>query len=99
MLEPLAYRFLVQSSLADKDGSIRHAGAVFEWTLLWDIYLKYLGDGDRWTAYEALALGLSARGRRMELWTRLTGQMTVEALEGAELTPESVLDNLEYKPD
>lgn len=98
MLGPLAYKFLEQNSNADKDGAISHDGAVMEWALLWDIYLKYVGDGDRWTAYEALALGLTARGRRMELWTRLTGQMVVEALDGSELTPEAVLANLEYKP-
>lgn len=98
MLEPIAYKFLVLNSHADKDGSISHSGAVMEWTLLWDIYLKYIGDGDRWTAYEALAQGLSARGRRTELWTRLTGEMAMRALEGADITPESVMENLEYKP-
>jgi hypothetical protein len=98
MLAMAPYKFLVQNSQAEKEGSMSHTGAVMEWALLWDLYLKYVGDGDRWTAYEAFALGLSARGRRRDLWVHLTGQVAMEALEGSALTPEAVLDNLEYKP-
>jgi len=98
MLDQRSYQFLVQASHADKDGSITHSGAVLEWTLLWDVYLKYLGGGDRWLAYEALADGLSARGRRSDMWLQLTGEQTVDALEGVSLTPDIVIANLEFKP-
>jgi len=89
MLEPPSYQFLLHSG---------QDGAVLEWALLWDIYLKYLGGGDRWLAYEALADGLTARGRCADLWASLTGAQLAEALEGAALTPEAVVANLEFKP-
>lgn len=98
MLDKRSHQFLVQSSHMEKDGSIKHSGAVLEWTLLWDVYLKYLGGGDRWLAYEALANGLSAGGRRTDIWLQLTGEQTVEALEGVSLTPDIVIANLEFKP-
>eukprot|EP00928_Gymnodinium_smaydae_P054168 TRINITY_DN37987_c0_g1_i1.p1 TRINITY_DN37987_c0_g1~~TRINITY_DN37987_c0_g1_i1.p1 ORF type:complete len:1562 (-),score=385.27 TRINITY_DN37987_c0_g1_i1:128-4624(-) len=98
MLEAASYHFLMQNSSLSADGSVEHVGAVLEWTLVWDIYLKYLGSGDRWIAYEAFAAGLTARGRRRELWAALTGDQIVAALEGAALSPELVAANLEFKP-
>jgi len=99
MLEQPSYQFLVKSSDAIANGSIVHSGAVLEWTLLWDVYLKYLGGGDRWLAYEAFVEGLTAKGRRQDLWTALTGEQIVEVLEGASLTPSTVVANLEFKPN
>jgi len=98
MLEQPSYQLLVKSSEVITDGSIAHVGAVLEWTLLWDVYLKYLGGGDRWLAYQAFTEGLTARGRRQDLWTALTGEQIVEVLEGASLTPSTVVANLEFKP-
>lgn len=98
MLEQPSYQFLIYSSDKGIDGSISHDGAVMEWALLWDIYLKYLGGGDRWLAYEALVDGLTARGRCSELWAPLTGAQLADALEGAPLTPDAVVANLEFKP-
>jgi len=66
---------------------------------LWDLYLKYLGDGDRWLAYESLRDGLTARGRRWDMWALLTGDQMVQLLEGAPLTPASIISNLEFKPN
>ena len=60
----------------------------------WDLYLKFLGGGDRWLAYDALAEGFSAHGRRLEMWQALTGAQVVETLEGVELTAAVVLPNL-----
>merc|ERR1719436_72246 len=91
MLEQLSYQFVVRNSHVRADGSILHEGAVLEWALLWDIYLKYLGGGDRWLAYQSLVEGLTARGRRHDLWARLTGEQIVEVLEGASLTPSTVV--------
>merc|ERR1711933_290131 len=87
MLEQLSYQFVVRNSHVRADGSILHEGAVLEWALLWDIYLKYLGGGDRWLAYEAFNDGLTGRGRRQGLWSTLTGEQIVMMLEGAPLTP------------
>jgi len=98
MLEPPSYRYLLQNSNAAPDGSVTHNGAVLEWALLWDVYLKYLGSGDRWLAYEALTDGLTVRGRRRDLWATVAGDDIVEALEGTSLTPDVVLANLEFKP-
>eukprot|EP00811_Abedinium_folium_P006192 NODE_156_length_3500_cov_6.162467.p1 GENE.NODE_156_length_3500_cov_6.162467~~NODE_156_length_3500_cov_6.162467.p1 ORF type:complete len:1024 (+),score=324.87 NODE_156_length_3500_cov_6.162467:351-3074(+) len=99
MLEEPSYRFLTTLSRIEADGSLVHDGAVLEWSLLWDLYLKYIGGGDRWVAYEAFADGLSAHGRRMSLWTSLTGEQIVQALEGADLTADVVVANLEFVPD
>eukprot|EP00927_Polykrikos_kofoidii_P034464 TRINITY_DN29247_c0_g2_i1.p1 TRINITY_DN29247_c0_g2~~TRINITY_DN29247_c0_g2_i1.p1 ORF type:complete len:1797 (-),score=347.22 TRINITY_DN29247_c0_g2_i1:136-5526(-) len=99
MLEPCCFRLLLRSSHLLADGAAVHSGAVLEWVLLWDIYLKFLGSGDRWLAYEALAEGLTARGRRLDLWTKLTGEQVMEALEGAPLTPDVVIGNIEWKPN
>lgn len=98
MLEQLSYQFLVRNGHM-VDGSLVHVGAVLEWALLWDIYLKYLGGGDRWLAYEALAEGLTARGHRTDLWAPLTGAQIVDTLEGASLTSDVVVANLEFKPN
>lgn len=98
MLKEPCYKFLTQSSKLNADGSISHAGAVLEWTLLWDVYLKYLGDGDRWLAYESLLEGLTARGRRLDMWAALTGDQIMEVFEGAPLTPANIVANLEFKP-
>jgi len=98
MLEAPSYQFLVRNGHV-VDGSLFHVGAVLEWALLWDIYLKYLGGGDRWLAYEALAEGLTARGNRTDLWAPLTGAQIVDTLEGASLTPDVVVANLEFKPN
>merc|ERR1711972_335912 len=89
MLEPLSYQFLVRQ--VGVGGSVVDTGGTLEWALLWDIYLKYLGSGDRWLAYEALADGLTARGRRQELWAPLTGEQITQTLEGAALTPDIVI--------
>lgn len=91
MLNAPSYRFLERSA---SSGS-----TPLEWVLLWDIYLKYLGGGDRWLAYQALTEGLTSRGRRHELWAALTGEQFVEALEGVALTPDVVEANLEFKPN
>lgn len=99
MLEEPIYRFLSTASHIGADGSAAHDGAVLEWSLLWDIYLKYLGGPDRWIAYEAFADGFSAHGRRNGLWSSLTGDQIVVGLEGAALTPEIVIANLDFKPD
>jgi len=98
MLEPWSYQFLVQNGRVGSDGSSMHRGAVLEWALLWDVYLKYIGGGDRWLAYEAFADGLSARGRRRDMWANLTGEQIVQALEGSALTADVVVANLEFKP-
>eukprot|EP00929_Paragymnodinium_shiwhaense_P108404 TRINITY_DN74726_c0_g1_i1.p1 TRINITY_DN74726_c0_g1~~TRINITY_DN74726_c0_g1_i1.p1 ORF type:complete len:1815 (+),score=457.75 TRINITY_DN74726_c0_g1_i1:569-5446(+) len=98
MLEPLPFEFLRRHSHEGPDGAFTHSGAVYEWTLLWDVYLKYIGSDDRWVAYEAFAAGLTARGRRWDLWSPLTGEQAVAALEGVPLTPEVVIANLEFKP-
>merc|ERR1740121_2347527 len=97
-LEQSSYKFLVTNSEANANGSMAHTGAVLEWALLWDVYLKYLGGGDRWLAYQAFVEGLTARGRRQDLWMALTGDEIVEVLEGANLTPSTVIANLEFKP-
>jgi len=97
MLEPQCFRFLESISSQSSESATLH-GAAMEWVLLWDIYLKYLGGGDRWLAYDALAEGLTARSRRRDLWAPLTGEQICEALEGAALTPEIVIQNLEFKP-
>lgn len=99
MLEPQSMDFLRAHSEAGGDGSVAHAGAVLEWALLWDVYLKYLGGGDRWVAYDALVEGLTAKGKRLDLWARLTGEQTVEVFDGASLTPSAVVANLEFKPN
>merc|ERR1712151_248602 len=99
MLEQPSYQFLVQNSQHNGEGSLAHSGAVLEWSLLWDLYLKYFGGGDRWLAYEALVDGLTARGRRQDLWASLTGDQIVEILEGVNLTPDVVEANLEFKPN
>jgi hypothetical protein len=99
MLEPLSYRLLVRSSHMPPDGTAEQTGLALEWVLLWDLYLKYVGTGDRWLAYEAFRDGLTARGRRFDLWARLTGEQVMEALEGAPLTPDVVRSNLEFKPN
>ncbi|CAJ1372176.1 unnamed protein product [Effrenium voratum] len=91
MLEP-------QSSLFLQRLGPELQGAALEWVLLWDLYLKFLGGGDRWLAYDALAEGFSAHGRRLEMWQALTGVQVVETLEGVELTAAVVLPNLEFKP-
>jgi len=98
MLEQPSYEFLRRHSKVDADGSGSHAGGVMEWALLWDIYLKYFGSGDRWIAYESFADGLTARRHRLDLWAPLTGDQIVETLEGASLTPDIVVANLEFKP-
>ncbi|CAE8697355.1 unnamed protein product [Polarella glacialis] len=101
MLEPQSFLFLESlssRSVATAAGRVRLTGAGLEWVLLWDIYLKYLGGGDRWVAYESLAAGFSARGKRQDLWTSLTGEQIVETLEGVVLTPGIVIANLEFKP-
>ncbi|CAE8651177.1 unnamed protein product, partial [Polarella glacialis] len=101
MLEPQSFLFLESlssRSVATAAGRVRLTGAGLEWVMLWDIYLKYLGGGDRWVAYESLAAGFSARGKRQELWTSLTGEQIVETLEGVVLTPGIVIANLEFKP-
>lgn len=98
MLEIPSYKLLMQSSHRSPEGSFGHVGAVLEWVLLWDVYLKFIGTGDRWVAYEAFCDGLTARGRRRDLWSPLTGEQVVDALEGAALTPDVVIDNLEFKP-
>ena len=72
--------------------------AALEWALLWDLYLKFLGGGDRWLAYEALADGFTAHGRRHEMWSLLTGDQVVEMLVGVDLTADVILPNLEFKP-
>lgn len=99
MLEGPSFRFLRTNSRADSGAETKMSGAVLEWALLWDIYLKYLGGGDRWLAYEAFADGLTVRGRRSDLWNPMTGEQIVDALEGAMLTPDVVVQNLEFKPD
>ncbi|CAK0805225.1 unnamed protein product [Prorocentrum cordatum] len=98
MLEPPTYQFLFCHSRIGADGTAAHAGAVLEWALLWDIYLRYLGSGDRWLAYEALLDGLTARGNRRDMWACATGAQIVEVLEGAALSPDVVVANLEFKP-
>jgi len=99
LLERPSYQFLVRNCQTSADGSTTQLGAVLEWALLWDIYLKYVGGGDRWLAYEAFVDGITAHGRRRELWTSLTGERVVEALGGIDLTPEVVIENLEFKPN
>eukprot|EP00931_Biecheleriopsis_adriatica_P043894 TRINITY_DN25083_c0_g1_i2.p1 TRINITY_DN25083_c0_g1~~TRINITY_DN25083_c0_g1_i2.p1 ORF type:complete len:1745 (-),score=392.72 TRINITY_DN25083_c0_g1_i2:9-5243(-) len=100
MVEPQSLRFLqrLSSGPSGEPGPVSLSGAALEWVLLWDIYLKYLGGGDRWLAYEALAEGFTVRGRRQDMWSTLTGEHVVEALEGASLTADMVADNLEFKP-
>ena len=73
--------------------------ATLEWVLLWDIYLKFLGGGDRWLAYEALADGFTAHGRRHDMWSVMTGDQVIETLEGVALTADVILPNLEFKPN
>mmetsp|Transcript_22826 Transcript_22826/g.52217 ORF Transcript_22826/g.52217 Transcript_22826/m.52217 type:complete len:1458 (-) Transcript_22826:14-4387(-) len=106
MLEPASYRFLRQHCTA-RAGVVNKAreqvltvqgGAVLEWALLWDIYLKYIGGGDRWLAYAAFADGLTLKGRRKNLWAGMTGEQITRALEGVSLTPDIVIGNLEFKP-
>jgi hypothetical protein len=99
MLEPCSYTLLVQSSHMAPDGTAEQSGLIMEWALLWDVYLKFIGSGDRWLAYEAFLDGLTARGRRFDLWASLTGEQVIEALEGVALTPEVVQSNLEFKPN
>lgn len=98
MLDPLCFDFLVNAGHAEPDGSTVHHGSILEWALLWDIYLKYVGGCDRWLAYEAFAQGLTSSGRRSDMWAALTGDQMVQALEGAALTPDIVIANLEFKP-
>jgi len=106
MLEPASYRFLRQHCTA-RAGVVNKAreqvltvqgGAVLEWTLLWDIYLKYIGGGDRWLAYASFADGLTLKGKRKNLWAGMTGEQITRALEGVSLTPDIVIGNLEFKP-
>jgi hypothetical protein len=100
MLEPVCYRFLVQSSAqpAGPDGVIVQDGAVLEWSLLWNIYLNLMGGGDRWLAYSAFADGLTVRGRRHDLWAPITGELLCSALQGVALTPDIVISTLEFSP-
>lgn len=97
MLEPRS------SSLLDRLSSESPSGfmlpdASLEWVLLWDVYLKFLGGGDRWLAYEALADGFTAHGRRQDMWSTITGDQVLETLDGVALTAEVILPNLEFKP-
>ena len=98
MLEPAAYGLLARMASPSSEGKLLLDGAAFEWVLLWDLYLKYLGGGDRWLAYQALAAGFTTQGRRSAMWSSMTGEQIVELLEGVPLTPEAVLPNLEFKP-
>lgn len=101
MLLDVCCRFIEQSSVqpAGPGGVLVHTGAVLEWALLWDVYLNYLGGGDRWLAYRAFADGLTVRGRRQDLWAPLSGEQIVTALEGATLTPDVVSANLKFEPN
>ena len=98
MLEPAAYGLLARLASPSSEGKLLLDGAAFEWVLLWDLYLKYLGGGDRWLAYQALAAGFTTQGRRTAMWSSMTGEQIVELLDGVPLTPEAVLPNLEFKP-
>merc|ERR1712048_366915 len=101
MLASVCYAFLMRCSVqpAGPDGVLVHEGAVLEWAMLWDIYLSYLGGGDRWLAYEAFFDGLTVRGRRYDFWAQLTGEQIVGTLAGASLTPEVLIANQQFSPE
>ena len=71
MLEPRTSSLLSRLSSPGEGGSGESVlpDASLEWVLLWDVYLKFLGGGDRWLAYEALADGFTAHGRRHDMWS------------------------------
>ena len=101
MLEPRTSSLLSRLSSPGEGGSGESVlpDASLEWVLLWDVYLKFLGGGDRWLAYEALADGFTAHGRRHDMWSQMTGDQVLETLEGVALTAEVILPNLEFKPN
>ena len=97
MLEPRSSK-LLERLATPSSNSVIVPDASLEWVLLWDVYLKFLGGGDRWLAYESLAAGFTAHGRRHDMWSVLTGDQVVETLEGVPLTSDVILPNLEFKP-
>lgn len=102
MLEPRSSSLLSRLSSSGEPGGSGESvlpDASLEWVLLWDVYLKFLGGGDRWLAYEALADGFTAHGRRHDMWSQMTGDQVLETLEGVALTADVILPNLEFKPN
>eukprot|EP00435_Cladocopium_sp_Y103_P016038 s1298_g4.t1 len=99
MLEPRSSSLLSRVSSGESGESVMLPDASLEWVLLWDVYLKFLGGGDRWLAYEALADGFTAHGRRHDMWSQMTGDQVIETLEGVALTADVILPNLEFKPN
>ena len=98
MLEPRSSSLLERFARSTSSLFVMLPDASLEWALLWDLYLKFLGGGDRWLAYEALADGFTAHGRRHDMWSLLTGDQVVETLDGVALTADVLLPNLEFKP-
>ena len=88
MLEPRTSSLLSRLSSPGEGGSGESVlpDASLEWVLLW-------------LAYEALADGFTAHGRRHDMWSQMTGDQVLETLEGVALTAEVILPNLEFKPN